>query len=78
MLGVDVWHFRPVDLQKIIDCRYAENNGYWDANVYPDTDIDWKLEVSSKIKRDDNGNEPTMQILKDQKEKMFMLGVFQI
>lgn len=72
-VGVDVWHFRPVDLQKVIDCRYAENNGYWDANVYPDTDLDWKIEVSSKIKRDTSGNEPTMKILKDQKEREWML-----
>jgi len=62
-VGVDAWHFKPVELQTILDGRHSENVGHWDANVYPDADISWQWEVSNKIQRDISGGEPTMAIL---------------
>lgn len=62
-IGVDAWHFRPVSLEKVIECRHSENLGRWDANVYPDADIAWKWAVSNKIEREKSGNEPTLDII---------------
>jgi len=62
-VGVDAHHFRPVSLGQVINSRHSEIVGYWDSNVYPDADINWQIEVSTKIKRDTN--EPTLNILKE-------------
>lgn len=68
-VGVDVWSFRPVPIKRIFEMRKIESCGYWDANVYPDADFNWRWDVSTKIKR--NPNEPTMKILENEK---FLLG----
>ncbi len=62
-VGVDAWHFKPLSLEQVLNSRHSEITGHWDANVYPDADINWQIEVSTKIKRDINGNEPTLNIL---------------
>jgi len=63
-VGVDANHFRPVSLEQVLSSRHSEKVGHWDANVYPDADINWQIEVSTKIKRDETGNEPTLDILR--------------
>lgn len=65
-IGVDAWNFRPVSLNQVLDSRHSELVGHWDANVYPDASLDWRLDVSSKIKRDNSGGEPTSRILEEE------------
>jgi calcineurin-like phosphoesterase family protein len=61
-VGVDAWHFKPVSLEQIISCRQAEEDGHWDANVYPDAPLKWQWAISNIRKRE--GDEPTINILK--------------
>ncbi len=70
-VGVDCNHFRPIPIEQVFESEDIEKAGYWDANVYPDADLDWQWEVSTKISRDSLNIEPTMGILK---EKMMLEG----
>ena len=60
-VGVDAWHFKPVSLEQILNCRESEQLGRWDANVYPDAPLDWQWKVSNIQER--SGQEPTIPIL---------------
>ena len=62
-VGVDAHHFRPIPLEQVLASRHSEIVGHWDANVYPDADLEWQYMVSNKIQRDGSGGEPTMDIL---------------
>ena len=62
-VGQDAWHFRPVPLEWVIEYEEAERKGYWDANAYPDAPLEWRVYVTSKIKRDHAKYEPTLPSL---------------
>lgn len=63
-VGLDAWHFRPIPIQWVFDAEESEGKGRWDANVYPDAPLAFRLMVSTKIKR--SGSEPTLHILEEE------------
>lgn len=62
-VGVDSWHFRPVPLAWVFEAEDTEKKGYWDANAYPDAPLEWRVYVTSKIRRDHSAHEPTLPTL---------------
>lgn len=63
-VSVDAWHFKPVSEKQVFQAFIAQREGYWDANVYPDADLDWQEKVS---KRDRPEWEPTKGILAERR-----------
>jgi len=63
-VSTDAWSFRPVSLHQICECWKAQEEGHWDANVYPDAPLEWQYLVSTKRVRSGNNIEPTLDILK--------------
>lgn len=67
-VSVDAWHFKPVSFIQVYDMWKAQEDGHFDANVYPDAPLDWQWYVSN-IKPRDEDIEPTIHILKEKIEK---------
>lgn len=67
-VGMDVHNFTPLSMKKVARFWSIENEGHWDANVYPDAPLEWRLKVTGDAKRPDF--EPTRQILQQEKEQL--------
>ena len=67
-VGVDAWSFRPVPIEWVLASRNSEKVGHWDANVYPDAGILWQEDVTNKIQRKSDAGEPTIEIIKENKD----------
>jgi calcineurin-like phosphoesterase family protein len=65
-VSVDAWHFRPVNEGAVFQAVKAQREGYWDANVYPDADLDWQEGVSW---RERPWWEPTKTILAEKRRE---------
>ena len=63
-VGVDVWHYRPIPIEWVIEQHAKQEAGAYDANVFVDAPLDWQWLVSTKKKRPDH--EPTLHILRSE------------